>query len=151
MPIQDSADCNPTTSNQETHVLGSCRSQRVKKRSLAQLQRNGALSAPVQHMRQGWMSVSLIGRLGQARFPSLFGTGVAHPGPASCCSLGDAAWDIAARKCRIGSGEPCFGTRLMAQQTFSALSITRQCKFISMRGHEPRPVKTTPFSLVLGV
>lgn len=68
------------------------------------------------------MSPSLIGRLGQARFPSLFRIVVAHPGHASLRSLGDAAWDIAARMCRIGSGEPCFGTRLKAQETYSASS-----------------------------
>ena len=36
------------------------------------------------------MSASLIGRLGQARFPSLYGIIVAHPGHASLRSLGDA-------------------------------------------------------------
>ncbi len=37
------------------------------------------------------MPASLIGRLGQARFPSLIGIVVAHPGHASLRSLGDAA------------------------------------------------------------
>lgn len=57
------------------------------------------------------MSASLIGRLGQARFPSLVGITFAHPGHASLRSLFDAAWGIAARMCRIGCGEPRLGTR----------------------------------------
>ena len=59
---------------------------------------------------------------GSSSFSFVLGTIVTHPGHASLRSLGDAAWDIAARMCRIGSGEPCFGTRLKAQETFSASS-----------------------------
>jgi hypothetical protein len=56
-------------------------------------------------------AASLIGCLGQARFPSFLWIFVTHPGHASLRSLVDVAWDIAARMCRIGSGEPRFGTR----------------------------------------
>ena len=55
--------------------------------------------------------LSLIGLIGQARFPSSIGAFVAHPGHASLRSLADATWGIAARMCRIGSGEPRLGTR----------------------------------------
>ena len=84
-------------------------------------------------------SASLIGRLGQARFPFLFEVFVAHPGHASLRSLFDATWGIAARMCRIGCGEPRFETRFRgAADIFGFI-------------HEPRPVRTTPFRLVLGV
>jgi len=59
----------------------------------------------------GRMPPSLIGLTGQARFPFSIGAFVAHPGHASLRSLVDAAWDIAARMCRIGCGEPRFETR----------------------------------------
>jgi len=70
---------------------------------------NGRLR--LQHHCKVSMTASLIGLIGQARFPFSIGAFVAHPGHASLRSLVDAAWGIAARMCRIGSGEPRFGTR----------------------------------------
>ena len=83
------------------------------------------------------MSASLIGRLGQARFLSLVGITVAHPGHASLRSPIDALLGTAARMCRIGRGEPRLETRfsICAADTFGFI-------------HEPRPVRTTPFRCV---
>lgn len=70
---------------------------------------------------QDCVTTSLIGCLGKAHFPSFLWGFVTHPDHASLRSLADAAWGIAGRMCRIGSGEPRFGTRFSLRSSHSRL------------------------------
>jgi len=84
------------------------------------------------------MSASLIGCLGQARFPSFYWVFVAHPGHASLRSLVDAV---------MAPLHACVG---LAVESLALRRASGCAAVIFGFIHEPRPVRTTPFGLVSG-
>ncbi len=85
-------------------------------------------------------AASLIGRFGQARFPSHLLGHCHSSGSRFSSQSGWCPYGTAACMCRIGSGEPCLETRFPS----CAAAIFG---FI----HEPRPVRTTRSVLVEAV
>jgi hypothetical protein len=81
------------------------------------------------------MSASLIGWLGQARFPCFFWVFVAHPGHASLRSLIDAV--MASLHAYVGSAVENLALRRASRCAADTFGFI----------HKPRPVRTTPLGL----
>ena len=86
----------------------------------------------------GRAAASLIGCLGQARFPSFFWAFVSHPGHASLRSLGDAM--VAPLHAYVGSAVESLALRRASSGAADTFGFF----------HEPRPVRDDPVRLSVG-